>query len=184
MLEYPPKFDINVPRVAFYGPMASGKTYSAENLFPRYMKFSLAGPLKATAREYYGVTGKSNEERQILQELADDLKKWDNDVFTKRLLWSVHNYYKTGAKRPAIVDDLRFTHEARDLKEHGFTIVRVSVPDGLRLSRIKSKYPDTDPARFEHSSETQWRDIIPDFVISGDGDTELVALRQKLSAKV
>lgn len=180
MLEYPGKFKLDVPRVAFYGPMASGKTYSAQNIFPRYEKFSLAGPLKKTALEYYGVTGKSNEERQILQELADDLKKWDNDVFTKRLLIEVTRAYATGLRRPAVVDDLRFTHEARDLKEHGFTIVRVEVPDSVRMARIQEKYPDTDPSRFEHVSETDWKNIIPDFVISGDGDTDLVALRQKL----
>lgn len=179
MLSYPPKLDINIPRVAFYGPMCSGKTYSSENLFTRYQKFSLAGPLKATAKEYYGVTGKTNDERQILQELADDLKKWDNDVFTKRLLLSVYDFYMDGNKKPVIIDDLRFTHEARDLKEHGFTIVRVQVPESVRMARIAEKYPDTDPARFEHASEQQWKEIIPDFVISGDGDIDLRALRQK-----
>lgn len=182
MLEYPPIIDINVPRVAFYGPMGSGKTYSADNLFPKYQKFSLAGPLKATAKEYYGVTGKTNDERQILQELADDLKKWDNDVFTKRLLWAVYDFYIEGRKSPAIIDDLRFTHEARDLKAHGFTIIRVEVPESVRMARIKEKYPDTDPARFEHPSEQQWREIIPDYTISGDGDIDLVALRYKLAS--
>lgn len=180
MLEYPAKFKLDVPRVAFYGPMASGKTYAAENIFPRYEKFSLAKPLKDTAREYYGVTGKTNEERQILQELADDLKKWDNNVFTKRLLLEVVRAYATGLRRPAVVDDLRFPHEARDLKDHGWIIVRVQVPESIRMARIKEKYPDTDPARFEHASETQWRDIIPDFTILGDGDADLVALRQKV----
>ena len=180
MLDYPPKLDINVPMVAFFGPMGSGKTYAADNIFTRYEKFSLAAPLKATAREYYGVTGKTNDERQILQELADDLKKWDNDVFTKRLLWAVTRFYDSGARRPAVVDDMRFTHEARDLRAFGFTLVRVEVPESTRLARIKEKYPDTDPARFEHASETQWRDIIPDFVIRGDGDLDLQGLRLKL----
>lgn len=183
MLEYPPIINIDVPRVAFYGPMASGKTYSAQNLFSKYQKFSLAAPLKATAKEYYGVTGKTNDERQILQELADDLKKWDRDVFTKRLLWEQYDFYVAGNKRPGIVDDLRFNHEAKDLRAHGFTIVRVEVPRGLRMARIAEKYPDTDPARFDHPSEQDWRNIIPDFVISGDGDTDLVALREKLGSK-
>src|SRR5690348_15858299 len=112
MLEYPPILQTEVRMVSFFGAMGSGKTYSADTLFPRYEKFSLAAPLKATAREYYGVTGKSNDERKILQELADDLKKWDNDVFTKRLLWSVTEYLNSGAKKPIVIDDMRFTHEA------------------------------------------------------------------------
>lgn len=180
MLEYPPIPKTNVPMVAFFGPMGSGKTYAADNVFTKYQKFSLAAPLKATAREYYGVTGKTNDERQILQELADDLKKWDNDVFTKRLLWSVTDYLNSGAKKPIVIDDMRFIHEARDLRVFGFTLVRVEVPESVRLARIKAKYPDTDLARFEHASETQWRDIIPDFVIAGDGDIDLRALLPKV----
>ena len=180
MLEYPSIPKTDVPMVSFFGPMGSGKTYSADTLFSRYEKFSLAAPLKATAREYYGVTGKTNDERKILQELADDLKKWDNDVFTKRLLWKVFEYLESGARKAGVVDDMRFTHEARDLRKFGFTLVKVEVPDSVRMERIRRKYPDTDPARFEHSSETQWRDIIPDYTISGDGETDLRALRMKL----
>ena len=181
MLEYPPYYNpYNVPKVSFFGPMASGKTYSASNLFKRYERFSLAGPLKETAREYYGVTGKTNDERKILQELADDIKKWDNDVFTKRLLWSVYDYLRNGNKKPIVIDDMRFAHEAKDLRDHGFTLVRVEVPESVRMARIKEKYPDTDPARFEHASETEWRRIIPDYVISGDGELDLRALRLKL----
>ena len=181
MLSYPPKLDIKTLRVAFVGPMCSGKTYAADNLFNRGQKFSLAAPLKETAREYYGVTGKTNDERKILQELADDLKKWDNDIFTKRLLWAVYGFYASGNKRNVIVDDMRFTHEARDLKEHGFTIVRVTVPESVRLHRIGLKYPDTDPARFEHASEQDWHNIIADYVIAGDGSADLLALRNKLN---
>src|SRR6187431_1937277 len=133
MLEYPPHYNPHlVQKVSFFGPMASGKTYSAANLFKRYERFSLAAPLKETAKEYYGVTGKTNEERQILQELADDLKKWDNNVFTKRLLWSIHEYIKNGNKKPIVIDDMRFTHEARDLRDHGFILVRVEVPESVR----------------------------------------------------
>lgn len=199
MLEYPPEFDYGMPMVAFIGPMASGKTTAAQNLFPKYEKLSLAGPLKKTAKEYYGVTGKTNEERQILQELADDLKKWDNDVFTKRLLWEAHNllhdshvkYYNEYEgkelplieKLPIVVDDLRFKHEADDLKRYGFILVRVFVPDDVRFARIAEKYPDTDPSRFEHKSEKDWKNITPDYTILGDGTEAVTHLREVLEQR-
>lgn len=180
MLEFPPIIDTRVPRVAFVGPMCSGKTFAAENLFPEYKRFSLAGPLKATALEYYGVKGKTNEERQILQELADDIKKWDNDVFTKRLLWGVYDYFTHEQTLPVVVDDMRFVHEADHMREHGFTIVRVLVPEEVRQARIAEKYPDTDPARFNHPSEKQYKDIKPHFTISGNGMEGLSNLREIL----
>jgi hypothetical protein len=162
------------------GPMCSGKTYAATHLFEKYSRFSLAAPLKQTASYYFKVTGKTNDERRILQELADDIKKWDNDVFTKLLLWDVYDYYYNGGTDPVIVDDLRFTHEANDLREHGFTLVRVTVPDEVRQARIAEKYPDTDPARFEHRSEKDYKNIKPHFTILGEGTEALMNLREIL----
>lgn len=180
MHEFPRYINWGVPLAAFTGPMASGKTYSAERLFPLYKKMSLAAPLKETARVYYGVSGKTNIERQILQELADDIKKWDNDVFTKMLINRVYNYYDDGGRLPVVVDDLRFPSEAKWLREYGFKIVRVIVPEETRMARIKEKYPDTDISRFSHSSEKLWKDIKPDFTIHGDNDTDIVELQEVL----
>lgn len=183
MLDYPPQSDNGNIKVAFFGPMASGKTYAANALFPIIRKASLAGPLKQTAKEYFGVTGKSNDERKILQELADDIKKWDNDVFTKRLLWEVYNIELEKdeyQQYPFVCDDLRFTHEADRLREHGFLLVRVFVDDNIRFARIAEKYPDTDPARFEHKSEKDWKNIHPDYTISGEGDEGISNLRAAL----
>lgn len=181
MLDYPPKFGPKGIRLAFYGPMASGKTTMATSIFTEYHKELLAGPLKETAKEYYGVTGKTNEERKILQELADDLKKWDDNVFTKRLLWRLHNYYSSGlglvSPLPVVIDDVRFKHEADDLRDYGFEIIRVSVPEDIRLARIAEKYPDTDPARFTHRSETDLENIKEDTRVTGHGSGGINFLR-------
>lgn len=177
MLEYPKYERLGIPLVAFYGPMASGKTTAAANLFPTHTKLSFAEPLKRIAKELYGVTGKTDRERQILQELADDLKKWDKDVFTKRLL-NLLQYIDH--KIPVVVDDVRYQAEAYDLRRYGFKIVRVYVPENVRQARIAEKYPDTDPARFEHPTEKDWKNIEPDFTILGEGEEPLQNLREAL----
>lgn len=182
MLDYPPHFGPEGIRIAFYGPMASGKTYLAEKLFNNYHKESLARPLKETAKLFYGVTGKTDSERQILQEFADDIKKWDEHVFTKLLLHRLNEHYAAYAMMgnhpgPVVVDDLRFQHEADDLRDYGFSIIRVSVPEVTRLERIKEKYPDTDPARFSHRSETDLNNIVPDENVLGMGEEGIKYLR-------
>lgn len=172
MLEYPDNFGPGRIRIAFFGPMASGKTFMAENVFSKYHKESLAKPLKKSARFYYNVQGKTDLERKILQELGDDIKKWDREVFAKLLLWRIREYYLSAdgePKYPVVVDDLRFPYEADALRQFGFQIVRVSVPENLRLERIAEKYPDTDPARFSHPSETAMQDIIEDIRVTGHG---------------
>jgi hypothetical protein len=185
MLEYPPVINTfnylnKTPSVAFYGPMCSGKTYAATNVYNYFSKMSLARPLKTLAKDFYGVEGKTNEERKILQELADDLKKWDRDLFTKLFLNEMIRYLATGGSRPIVVDDVRYVYEAEDLRRYGFKIVRVYVPEHIRQVRIAEKYPDTDPARFEHPTEKDWKNIEPDFTVLGEGTEPLDNLREIL----
>jgi hypothetical protein len=177
MLQYPEIVNHGAPMVAFYGPMCSGKTTAAEKLFRPYSKLSLAAEIKQIAANLYGVTGKTNDERKILQELADDLKKWDGNVFTKKLLNLIQF---VDHSLPIVVDDVRYNHEAQDLRRYGFKIVRVYVPEDIRQARIAAKYPDTDPARFEHPTEKDWKNIEPDFTISGEGEEGLANLREIL----
>lgn len=162
-------------RIAFAGPMCSGKTTLASILRDDYFytKVAFAGLLKQLAAQLYGVVEKNNEGRKLLQELADDLKKWDPNLFTTHLLLSIEDYINddlphTG--RRFVLDDLRFQHEFDALKKNGFTIIGVSCNEEVRQARIKKLYPDTDPARFGHVSEQEWKNMNFDYWI--DNTTE------------
>lgn len=157
----------DVRRVAFMGAMCSGKTYCANHLEQGwgYKKLGFADKLKAVAYDLYGVQGKDGEARQVLQLLADDLKKYDPDLFIKHLLYKAKMY----EDKSIVVDDLRFKSEADALRKNGFIIIKVMCKEPIRQQRVAALYPSTPQAAQEHISEQQWTRIRYDkFIVSED----------------
>lgn len=156
-------------RIAFAGPMCVGKTALAKSLEEKgYKKLAFADKLKAISYDLYGLQGKNNFTRKLLQELADDLKKWDKELFIKHLLLQVEHQINNGFEK-LVVDDLRFPAEAKALKENGFIIVGVTCDENIRLNRIKRLYPDTESSRMEHPSEKGWQQMKFDYeIVSND----------------
>ena len=154
-------------RLAFAGPMCVGKTTLADGLaglYDGYTKIAFADTLKGLAYSLYGVQGKDNESRKLLQELADDLKKWDYAVFIKSLLTKAELLIKDGHEK-LVVDDVRFREEAEALQKNGFVLFRVTCEENVRRNRIKTLYPDMDSSRMNHPSEHGWKSMKFDYNI-------------------
>lgn len=155
-------------RIAFFGPMCSGKTWCANYLKSeaRYYRVSFAAKLKTVAYDLYGIDSKDGEARTILQDLGTKLREIDPDVWIKYLLTRVKSIEseKTGS-RGVVLDDLRYVNEAKWLKKNGFTLIRVDCPFGIRESRIKALYPETIGSAMFHPSEREWEKIKPDYIV-------------------
>jgi dephospho-CoA kinase len=171
----PPEYPLE--RIAFAGPMCSGKTYLANILVEKYdyRKTCFAKLLKEVAEKLYGPINKDNIGRKILQELSDDLKKWDVNLFMTHLMIELGGYIRE-QNCLFVVDDLRYLVEFDLLKKNGFTIIGVACSESVRLGRIFSLYPDTLPDRFVHPSETEWRKMNMDYWIDNTGIGGEVAL--------
>ena len=170
-----PKLPTTQPgyRLAFFGPMCSGKTYCADYLVENYgyYKTSFASKLKAIAYELYGVEGKNGDNRRIIQELGDALRQFDDDVFSKYTLTMIKE-----SKGKVVIDDLRLPREAQLLKESGFDLVLVNCPDAVRSERINRLYPDVPSARQSHATEQSWAKIVPDRIVQSVGLADLTDL--------
>ena len=78
-----------------------------------------------------------------------------------------------------VCDDVRFVNEAKTLKEHGWTLIKLVITDDLQKQRLQNTYPDDWKTHWNNrtdASETEV-DAIPlelfDLVIpaSNDGST-------------
>lgn len=172
MLEMP-KLSRREPltRIAFYGPMCSGKTWCADYLvkYSNYRKVAFATKLKAIAYELFGVQGKDDEGRRVMQALGQGMRAIDNDVWIKYLLADVARYEvmeHKGRTLPIVLDDLRLVHEAKALKRSGFTLIRVDCPDEVREERIARLYPNTSQETRADNTEKEWQQINPDHVVT------------------
>ena len=54
---------------------------------------------------------------------------------------------------------MRFENEVKYLKEHGFVIIRLNVPDNIRIERIKSTYPNNYTEHIEGMNHNSENDI-------------------------
>lgn len=138
-------------RIAITGNLCSGKSYLAKILMKKYNLelYSFAGKIKEIATDLFQMTQK---DRLLLQNIADKMKEIDPDIWIKYVLSGI------GTKDNIIIDDLRFENEVNYLKEHGFTIIRLNIPDNIRMERIKNTYPTTYEEHFKgmnHNSEQE-----------------------------
>jgi hypothetical protein len=170
--------------IGLVGPAGSGKSTLAALLAERagYERTSFAGPIKHMLRallEYQSVFPETIERM-----LYGDLKEIPNSYLSgatprhamqtlgtewrdliSRDLWL--NIWEAQADSRCVVDDLRFQHEAKQVRAHAGLIVTVRRP---------GRHPITG-----HISETEWEDIVPDVYITNvDGNpddmwTQLVA---------
>lgn len=172
-------------RVAFYGQMASGKTYLAKYLEETYgyRRVAFADKLKAIAYELFHVTGKDGNSRLILQQIGGSMRAIDKDVWINHLISTLKWYVDTGrmnAHAPIVVDDLRLVNEAEALKANGFTLIRVDVEETQRVARVSTLYPSMPSEAVLDVSEREYEVIVPDYVIVNNNGVDSVLELDKL----
>ena len=150
-----------MPRYAFLGPMASGKSWTAEKLMDSFEceKLSFADPVKAIAREHFGMTTK---DRKLLQTIGLTGRVLDPDVWVNKLIGQLKE------DQSYVVDDVRYPNELKALKKLGFITVWLETSKEERIRRLKSTYGEKDSVQHianmsdesEHSLDCSMADII------------------------
>lgn len=183
--------------VAIVGKFGSGKSTLAERLVDHhgYTRVANAGALKQLAAMAYGEIDKSQsyeitqiqtvnlgsnldyrqEEvtfnvsgREILQGLGQVVKEFDRNFWLKAMMRDAAT--KAG---PFVCDDTRFPFEADFLRDNGWIIVKLYVPQEIRMERYKDiygRYPTE--TEMNHPSETMTDDITEDLALSGTQSPE------------
>jgi hypothetical protein len=167
-------------RIAFFGPMCSGKTWAAEYLRDNYgyKKVAFAEKLKGLAYDLYGISGKSGPNREILQHLGTDLRKYDPDIWIKHALYRAQQF----ESESLVIDDLRYPNEAIVLKKNGFALVGILCDEEKRQERIRTLYPDYSLSVHNHPSETGWEFMKADTTIKSDGYNTMADLDELLES--
>ncbi len=122
-------------RIAFAGPMASGKSTLANIISQKYncKVHSFANPIKQIAKDTFGMITK---DRKLLQIIGMTGRALDPNTWTNQLIQNISKHDN------ACIDDLRFENECRILKENNFIIIYLDIPKNIRIQRIIEIYKD------------------------------------------
>lgn len=175
--------------IALTGYKGSGKTTLASHLIG-WKRMSFATPLKEAVKDLFLLTpdqvyGSTKEvldprwhttPRHLLQIIGTELFRdtLPQHIPLKENIWITHLRLRLQqTKEPVIIDDLRFSDEARMIKELGGFIVRIQ------------RQPE-DCKTAEHKSETEQDQIPVDLTIYNQGQLEhaVTLLRAFATAKV
>lgn len=146
-------------KIAFIGPMRSGKSEAARYLTETYdfERVSFGDHLRYCVETVWGVNETGVKPRAQLQQLGQLARQFDPDVWVKPLAAKVFQLTAGNANRErqvsVVIDDLRQPNEYEWCKANGFTIVRViSTPDAQK-ERIEALGETYDPAHLAHETE-------------------------------
>lgn len=189
-------------KIAFSGHICSGKTTAANALVKElgFQKMALADELKAVSRDitdwleasgeslFFIRTSVSNLNnkthplgRMWLQWLGQRMRRVYQDVWVQALLQRLPD------NRDVVVDDVRFSNEAKILFENGFVLARIEIPPEIQVVRVKTCYPQyTDLSILRDASETEldnwtgWEKVFDGSLPKEKFEREVVAWTESL----
>ena len=141
-----------------------------KNIFPSKVNQEIIKILQNTPGWYFGYDEKVYKNRQLLVDIGTSMRAIDPNVWVNCLRRQMD---QSRFDRSWVVDDVRHVNELQALKEMGFTVIRIDIPEAVRKQRVKETYPDTYEEHLhvaEHSSEQELcsRDNLFDQIIPHD----------------
>ncbi|MEK4360841.1 adenylate kinase [Paenibacillus sp. FSL M7-1455] len=174
----------NLPNIGLVGKLRAGKDVVAAYLTDKYgyTRFAFGDELKRYAHELFGEPAPGAKPRELYQWFGQTMRERDPEIWIRNCFGAISRrerqvdaYYSMSwnewSRRPfrAVITDVRQANEYDALKSAGYTLIRVTAPDAIRIDRaIKSgdKFEYTD---LMHGTETELDDYPADFTVDNGG---------------
>lgn len=166
-------------KIALCGAMRAGKDTVGEYLVQNYdfRRYAFGDGIRDLCREYFPDKIQADKKpRSLLQGVGQDLRKYDWDVWVKRLFSEVEKdrkSFKFFGKEPdfnMVITDLRQPNELEALKREDFYIVRVNVSGSEQLRRIAEAGDYFNVADLIHDTESHFNKFEVDYEITNNRD--------------
>jgi len=170
-----------LPHIGLIGKLRAGKDVVAAYLADKYgyTRFAFGDELKRDFHRRYPEIPREPKPRagyqfhgQFMREhLGEDV--WIDACFANIAERAeVLDYYAEYYGRPpfrAVITDVRQANEYHALKSAGYTLIRVTAPDAIRVDRAIKSGDKFDYSDLMHGTETELDDYSADFTVDNGG---------------
>lgn len=163
---------MTVAKIALCGKMRSGKDTVGDYLVGNYTFTPLAfgDKLKEIAHLTFPWIPNEPKPREMYQ-FMNVMRDFSKDVWVRHVDIKVKKLKEKGVQK-VVVTDLRQPNEYEWAKENGFTIVRVSAEEEVRIQRMRDSGDEFDPESLNHKTEIYIDDFDVDYEIENNGTLE------------
>jgi dephospho-CoA kinase len=171
--------EVSVVKIALSGRLRSGKDTVANHLYIKYgfNRVAFGDALKHNAHETFPWISQSTKPRALYQQFGQLMREIDADVWIKHAERAVNGAIdfrvNTGAERAGVViTDVRQSNEVAWCRQNGFTIIRVTAPDEVRIGRAIAAGDNFCENDLEHETEKAIDSFSVDYEIVNDGSVD------------
>lgn len=168
--------EVAVTKIALCGKLRSGKDTVANHLHIKYGfdYIAFGDALKKNAHAVFPWVSEFSKPRALYQNFGQLMRQIDPDVWVRHVERSINGYIdfrvNMGADKIGIVlTDVRQQNEVDWCRANGFTLVRVTAPNEVRIGRAIEAGDDFTVHDLAHSTELEIDNFLVDYEINNDG---------------
>ncbi|MDR7001585.1 AAA family ATPase [Neobacillus niacini] len=168
--------EVEVVKIALCGKLRSGKDVAAHYLHIKYGfdRIAFGDALKRIAHETFPWVSESSKPRALYQDVGQLMRSIDENVWIRhaerKVAGTIDFRVNTGHDRVGIVlTDVRQQNEVDWCWRNGFTLIRVTAQDEVRIARAIEAGDDFNENDLEHITESAIDGFAVDYSVSNDG---------------
>ncbi|MRX54682.1 dephospho-CoA kinase [Bacillus idriensis] len=178
-------------KIATCGRLRSGKTTAEQYLcaIHDFTPFAFADPLKYSFYNLFPQYRSQPKPRALLQKYGEDMCAIDPHVWIRPTFESIKRTTGIAAiegRTPRIlITDLRKQTELDEVRRQGFTVIRITAPEELRIKRAREAGDDFNVEDLTHPTEISVDGFDCDYEVSNEGDSfDLYAQLNRIISKL
>jgi dephospho-CoA kinase len=171
--------EVSVVKIALTGKLRAGKDEVAQHLYIRhgFDRVAFGDALKRNAHAVFPWISDGTKPRALYQTYGQLMREIDPGVWVKHAEQAVKGAIdfrvNTGAERIGIVlTDVRQQNEVDWCRSNGFTLIRVTAPDEVRIARAIAAGDDFSVHDLCHETELSIDKFDVDFEVINDGTVD------------
>jgi dephospho-CoA kinase len=179
--------EIPVIKIALSGRLRSGKDTAANHLYIRhgFDRVAFGDALKRNAHAVFPWISDGTKPRALYQQYGQLMREIDPVVWIKHVEMAVKGKIdfrvSMGAEAIGIVlTDVRQSNEISWCRANGFTLIRVTAPDDVRIGRAIKAGDNFCENDMEHSTELAIDNFAVDYTVENNGTVD--ELKTKIDA--